>query len=114
MKREREGLATAALWTVQPAIQIIDFSERNEGAIPELILARAYGSVSMVANLSYLFAKDPLSLSEESQNVLCAIAKARERYRKRDPYVYGPALMEHLAGIEKEIVNRNAKLSCSV
>jgi hypothetical protein len=114
VKRERNALAIAALWTVQPAIQIIDFSERNEGAIPEPILTRAHGSVFMVANLSYLFAKEPLKLNEDSQNVLCAIAKARERYQKRDPYAYGPALMDHLAGIEKELVNRNSKLACSV
>lgn len=113
-QRERDALAIATLWTVQPAIQIIEFSEKNEGTIPELILARAHGSVSMVANLSFLFAKDPLRLNEDSQNVLCAIARGRERYRKERPDVYGSALMEHLAGIEKELTKHTGRLSCAV
>ena len=113
-QREREALGFSALWTVQPAIQIIEFSEKNVGSIPEIILMRAHGSVSMVANLSFLFAKDPLRLNEDSQNVLCAIAKNRERYRKVRPDIYDASLMEHLANIERKLTSNNARLSCTV
>ena len=113
-QREREALAFATLQVVQPAIQIIDFSEKNPGVVPGIVVANAHGSDHLVANLSFLFAKNPQRLSEDSQNVLCAIAKDRERYRKKNPDIYDSALIAHLAGIEKELINNNSILSCAV
>jgi len=113
-QKEREALAFSTLWIAKPAIQVIDFSETNESKIPRSIVLSANGAILMAGRMSFMFARDPLRLNPDSQNVLCAIAKNRHSYHKIDPDLFDTHLIEYLAGLENELATRGNQLPCKV
>lgn len=109
-----DALAVISLWTVKPAIHLVDLAATKELAVPPSLMDTANGAIYMVAQQSRLFAREPERLDADSRAVLCKMAKNRDRYRSNSPDVFDPYLMEHLAKLESQLATMNAQSACRV
>jgi hypothetical protein len=101
---EIRNTALVALWTVEPAVRITEMEAEGPGKLPRSLVVSAEGSIYMVARQSMVFARDLRLVPAVQRNVLCVIAKNRERHRmfQTSPKLYDDALMEHLKWVHEQ------------
>lgn len=97
------NLAFVSLLAVEPALRVSEFEAEKPGQLPRSLAVSAEDSILIVARYSMVFDPNLDSIAPTQRNVLCVIAKYRERHRAfyAPSQVYDNDLMSHLEKIYK-------------
>lgn len=102
----RRELASVSLLAVEPAVRLSELHASSGQPIPRGLLVEAEGAILLVAHLSVMFSDEIATLPSNAREVLCVIAKNRERHRSfhaQDNF-YDEALMAHLKTVHESLV----------
>lgn len=116
VKARRENLrdlAVVSLMSIEPAVRLIEFETENSGQVPMSLVLSAEKSIAVLAQVSMVFDPNPESIPRDQRNILCVIAKNRDRHLAfhAPSSPYGDDLMAHLEKIYRETAKEAANNS---
>ncbi len=97
------NLAFISLRVIEPAVRLSELEAENPGNLPRSLVVHAESSIAMLAGYSMIFDPNWKNMAIDSKNILCVIAKNRERHRafQAPSRLYDDALMTHLEKFHK-------------